>query len=137
MAAAKSIPCNIPLIIRILGSHLYWSTDGSGIMNDRRLHQALDAGITPDDPSAVVESYFLPWWTEETQPDEGGSLSFENMEEALLHHRSITTQSLPLPPTLNKMKYTWPRHLSFEPTGVNITCKSCKLYHGVALGVMD
>lgn len=136
MAAAMGVSLDIPIILRCLACHLNQNPDGSTMMKDNGLLLALDAGADPDDLSAVVESYSNAWWTAAEQED-ADVLTFDSMADAIAHHRSVTGFQGILPLEANKKKYTWSRHLEFDPKGLNIDCNRCSLYRGVSLGVLD
>ena len=137
MAAAIGNTCEIPFILRILARYLFISPLGHQLFGDRELHLMLDAGIDPDDPSAVAETYKYGWWVYESEPEDENILRYDNLDEALEHHRSVTKKFTPLAPKLNKKEYTWSRHLSSIPQGLEMKCENCRLYRGVTLGILD
>ena len=137
MTAAIGNTCNIPFILHILARYLFISPLGYELLDDRELHLMLDAGTDMDDPSAVAETYKYSWWVYESEPDDSNILRFDNLDEALDHHRSVTKKFTPLAPKLNKKKYTWSRHLSSIPEGLQMKCENCRLYRGVTLGILD
>jgi hypothetical protein len=136
MAAAMGVSLDIPIILRCVACHLNHDPEGRTMMEDHGLLLALDAGTDPDDLSRVADSYFDAWWTQAERNQEN-PLSFDTMAEAINHHRSVTGVKGILPLEGNKKVYTWSRHLEFDPKGLTIDCKRCRLYRGVTLGVLD
>ena len=137
MTAAIGNSCDIPMILRILARYLFQSPAGFELLKNHEIQLMLDAGTDPDDPSAVAETYKYSWWLYDSEPGDSDVLRFDNLDEALEHHRSVTTKIAPLAPNLNKKKYTWSRHFSSIPQGLHLKCENCRLYRGVTLGIMD
>jgi hypothetical protein len=137
MSAAIGQSCDIPILLRILASQLYQSTKQFTLPMDRDFLLGLDAGNDPDDMSAAVESYHLPWWTYNKKPENDCELSLSTFDAALNYHRSITANKCLLPIQVNKEKYTWPRQVTYNPRGLLMDCDNCRLYRGVSLGVLD
>ena len=131
------ISCDIPVIMQFLASQLFFSSHGWSILNNYDLVQLLDAGTGPDDLSAAVESYHRSWWDMDTEPDDADTLKFDDLDEALTHHRTIRKKSPSLAPVI-KTNYTWSRDLLFlHPDGLRLKCDNCRLYRGVAMNVLD
>lgn len=131
MAAAIGQSNDVPIIIRLLASHLFFCPEGSSITSDRQYYLVIDAGTSADDPSAVADSYIRDWWNAESCPASDQNLQFGFLKQALDHHSHATGKNLPFPPKLTKDKYTRSRDLS----GITLQCNNCRLYRGVALGL--
>lgn len=137
MSAAIGQSCDIPIILRTLACQLYQTSKPFTLEIDRNFLLGLDAGSDPEDMAAAVDSYHLGWWTLDHKPKTDCAINFSTIDTALDYHRSITANTRILPIKLNKEKYTWPRHVSFDPKGLSLDCENCRLYRGVSLGVLD
>jgi hypothetical protein len=137
MSAGIGQSCDIPIIIRALSCDLYQNGVLSGNTLDGDFLLALDGGSDSDDLSAAADSYYFEWWTLDSEPSDEDCISFSTIDDALAIHRTVTGIKEILPVRLSKSKYTWSRHLSFKPRGLDLNCNRCRLYRGVALGVMD
>ncbi|KAF8810352.1 hypothetical protein BYT27DRAFT_7209605 [Phlegmacium glaucopus] len=107
------------------------------ILFDCKFHLALDAGSDPDDLMARVASYHLQWWASETTIQEMDVLSVDLKDEWLKYHQDITGIKGLMPERLDKTKYTWSWDLNIDPCRLKLQYPRCKLYCGVALGVLD
>lgn len=90
MATAIGMKCEIPLVLHNLASFLYRSSSGFLIFADPAFRAIADIEVDPDDPAAPAESYLLPWWTYDKEPedDEAHYLKFSNLDAALEHHKT-------------------------------------------------
>lgn len=137
MAAAIGQSCHIPIIVRTLACHMHRFMDDTALNLDRNFILTLDAGCDSTDLSAVAESYYLPWWTSSKPPTREELLNYETLNDAIAYHRRVSGIKGILPLKVNKEKYTWSRHLSFDPQGLSLDCNQCRLYRGVSLGILD
>jgi len=140
LAAAIGQSVEIPIILRSVACDLYQlgPIAGSTYVINRDLLASLDAGCNIDeDLSAVADSYFIPWWTSDNPPPNHGRLNSGTIHRALEHHRKVTGIKEILPVKTDKSRYTWNRSVAFVPEGVKLDCNRCRLYRGVALGVLD
>lgn len=136
MSAAMGETIDIPMMLRLLAGNLYTNPHGLALLEERNIHIMLDAGVDVDDPTALVEHYHKGWWISKNEP--AGHLYFDDLDEALaMHRKQRHNDEIPSSPKLNKKTYTWTRHLSLISEGASSKCKNCRLYRGVALGVMD
>jgi hypothetical protein len=133
MAAAIGQSYDVPIIIHLLASHLFFCPEGSSITSNHQYYLVIDAGTSADDPSAVADSYIRDWWNTESCPVSNENLQFGLLQQALDHHSHATGKNLPFPPKLMKDKYTWLMDFS----GITLQCNNCWLYRGVALGLAD
>ena len=137
MAAAVGQSYEIPIIIRILASLLYFCPYGSTILTDRHYLDVISSGTSADDPSAVADSYIRDWWNADSKPSADQNLQYEVLHQALDHHRHVTNKNRQLPPTSTKEKHTWWRDFSDTPRGTARYCENCRLYRKEALGLAD
>ena len=137
MAVAIGHTMDIPMLLRILASHLYQNRNRFTLVHDRNLFLTVNATIDPGDESGVVKSYPKCWWLEESELDNSASLNFDDLDRALAHHLKLRQYDGLLPENINKQKYTWSHHLSTLPEGVSLKCENCWLYCGVTLRIMD
>ena len=105
-------------------------------MDHKGLRHVLDSGIDPQDPSALAETYIRSWWTLQEEPPNTGHLTYDILHEALDHHRSVLDRKVCLQSKIIKGN-DWSRHLSHDPDGFHLNCPNCRLYRGVAVGVLD
>src|SRR5208282_352982 len=138
MAAAMGYSINIPVIVRALAGQLFRAGDlNPPIEINREFLLALDAGDDEEDLATVTTDYHNQWWTaptEECVP----LLNWWTLDDCLAHHRKVTGIKGILPPSLLKTTYTWSRHLADAgPEGKEMLCEKCRLYRGVALGVLS
>ena len=137
MDAAIGQSFDIPIFLRTLAFQLYQSQAPFSLPIDREFLLSLDAGSDSEDLAAAVDSYHLPWWNFDEQPSSDGMICDNTINEALRYHRSFTANNAIMPFKVNKYRYTWPRHLLNDPKGLPVNCDRCRLYRGVALGVLD
>ena len=137
MAVAIGQSHDIPIIIRLLASLLYFCPYGSTVISDRHYIDMIVSGTSPDDPSAVADSYIRDWWNADSKPSHDQNLQFELLHQALDHHRHVTGKILQLSPTSMKEKHTWSRDLSEMPRDISHHCDNCQLYRGVAMSLAD
>lgn len=64
-------------------------------------------------------------------------LTFGTINDALDHHQQVTGIKGFLPVKMDKTMYTWNRNVVFVTESVKLKCGCCRLYRGVALGVLD
>jgi hypothetical protein len=137
MAAAIGQPINIPVVIRALACDYYRNgQDTVRMALDDEFLRTLDAAADEADPTALVSSYQYQWWNE---PHHEGMiiLSPDTIEECLEYHNLLTKSRGIVLGRTEKTKYTWCRDFSLDPHGVKIDCIRCRLYRGVAMGILD
>lgn len=137
LAAAIGHSCDIPYIIRQLALYLNASKDGDPLVVDRDFLLLLDSGSDSEDHSAVVDSYHLPWWTSPKPPTNENFLNWPKIQIALDYHVNLKTIDNIPSININKLKYTWPRHVSIGARDMSPDCNKCRLYRGVSLGILD
>lgn len=88
-------PINIPILTRLLALHLILHRHSfDNVTLSRELRLQLDASLDLDDPAAVVNSYFSPWWITETPDyDEYGCIDNTTIVQALEHHKGARRRS--------------------------------------------
>lgn len=88
-------PVDIPILTRLLAIHLILHRHSfEKVTLSRELRLQLDASLDLDDPAAVVNSYFSPWWITETPDyDEYGCIDNTTILQALAHHQGERRRS--------------------------------------------
>jgi len=83
---------------------------------------ALDNGIDPDSPAALVPEYAFDWWNCEANPGLDEKLNFSNINHAMerhsKQHQYTGKPPLPTPPMLPEMERTLP-------------CSNCVIYRDI------
>lgn len=117
---------------------VYQSGPLAAMSFNKELLASLDSGSNIDeDLTAVAESYALPWWTFDEEPASERHLCSGTLVTCLEHHQKVTGIKGILPLKADKTKYTWSRHVSFLPEGLELDCSRCRMYRGVAFGLFD
>jgi hypothetical protein len=141
MAAAIGQSLNIPILIRALACDIYRLGPALEAWNfSREFLLALDAGIDPEDPTAPVDHYHLPWWTGQSRPDADEILSTHTLARCLAHHKMVSDRVRDTRPVEAEQRgppLNWQRDLSLSPEGLNVKCGQCRLYRAVGVTAMD
>jgi hypothetical protein len=132
---AMGHPVDIPLIIRAFAADHYEKV--LRLVYDADFLFALDAGIGEDDATAPAPTYLHSYWESIDDAREGLIFNPWTRDECLEYHREVTGRAVVLPRLPPKPTYTWGRGLRDAARGVNLSCKQCRLYRAVSIGVLD
>jgi hypothetical protein len=100
--AAIGQPLDLPIFVRSLAESLTFARPSSLPLEfDESLLAALDNGVEPDSPAALVAEYAYDWWNRDAEPCDADILSRGNIKVAVeLHSKQRGDEIVPPIPTI-------------------------------------
>ena len=143
MAAATAQEITIPIIIRSLARDFYRSAvqHDSSIPLDREFLLALDGGLG-ETSRRPIDKFEFSWWTSDRPVKKHEILTAYNIDQCLEFHRQQVIDSGAAIDPLGDVKgfhrpaYIWKPNADLPATDSD-TCRRCRLYRAVALGIQD
>ena len=105
-ATALGQPLELPIFLRSMTESLVFiDCDKLPLPLDDGLLAALDNGVDPDSPAALVEHYAYDWWNSSGPPDPNNTLNGHNLVSAMKFHlKQLKKPCEPPIPTMPKPK---------------------------------
>ena len=123
-SAAIGQPLELPIFVRSLAESLTFVRARTLPLEfDESLLAALDNGIDPESPAALVAEYAYDWWNKDAEPDKTQILSRDTVNAALKHH-SMQRKDTIVPPV--------PTFPELNIAGKGEDCAKCPQYRNLA-----